>query len=89
MEVQAPTQESDTQLQQIHRWLDESTMEEIQELHQAQRKTGSTLLRTLTTSKLRHRQQQRSDRYLRQGMDETTEESRAADTVTTVAAVTQ
>ena len=89
MEVQAPTQESAMQLQQIHRWLDESTMEEIQELQQAQRKTGSTLLRTLTASKLRHRQQQRSDRYHRQGMDETTEESRAADTVTTVTAVTQ
>ena len=89
MEVQAPTQESDTQLQQIHRWLDESTMEEIQELQQAQRKTGSTLLRTLTASKLRHRQQQRSDRYHRQGMDETTEESRAADTVTKMTAVIQ
>ena len=77
------------QLQQIHRWLDESTMEEIQELQQAQRQTGSTLLRTLTASKLHHRQQQRSDRYHRQGMDETTEKSKAADTVTTVTAVTQ
>ena len=77
------------QLQQIHRWLDESTTEEIQDLQQAQQQTGSTLLRTLTASKLRHRQQQRSDRYHRQGMDETTEESRAADTVTTVTAVTQ
>ena len=89
MEVQAPTQESDMQLQQIHRWLEESTMEEIQELQQAQRKTGSTLLSTLTASKLRHRQQQRSDRYHRQGMDETTEESKATDTVTKVTAVTQ
>ena len=77
------------QLQQIQRWLDERTMEEIQELHQARRQTGSTLLRTLHTSKLRQRQQQRSDRYHRQGMDETTEESRAADTATTVMAVTQ
>ena len=76
-------------LQQIHRWLDESTMEEMQELQQAQRRTGSTLLRTLTASKLRHRQQQRNDRYHRQGMDETTEESRATDTVTTVEVVTQ
>ena len=89
MEAQEPTQESIMQLRQIQRWLDESTMEEIQELHQAQRWTGSTLLRTLTTSKLRHRQQQRSDCYHRQGMDETSEESRAADTVTTVKAVTQ
>ena len=32
MEAQAPTQESDMVLQQIHRWLDESTMEEMQEL---------------------------------------------------------
>ena len=64
-------------------------MEEIQELHQARRQTGSTLLRTITTSKLRQRQQQRRDRYHRQGMDETLEESRAADTVTTVTAVTQ
>ena len=88
-EVQVPTQESIVQLQQIQRWLDESTMEEIQELHQARRQTGSTLLRTLHTSKLRQRQQQRSDRYHRQGMDETPEESRAVDTVTTVTAVTQ
>jgi hypothetical protein len=89
MEIQVPTQESTMQLQQIQRWLDESTMEEIQELHQARRQTGSTLLRTLTTSKLRQRQQQRSDCYHRQGMDETPEELSAADTVTTVTAVTQ
>ena len=67
MEVQEPTQESTAQLRQIQRWLDESTLEEIQDLHQTQRLTGSTLLRTLSTSKLRHRQQQRSDRYHRQG----------------------
>ena len=89
MEAQEPTLESAMQLRQIQRWLDESTMEEIQELLQAQRWTGSTLLRTLTTSKLRHRQQQRSNRYHRQGMDEPTEEPRAADKVTTVKAVTQ
>ena len=74
METQEPTQESAIQLRQIQRWLDGSTMEEIQELHQEKRWTGSTLLRTLTTSKLRHRQQQRSDRYHRQGLDETTED---------------
>ena len=89
MEAQEPAQDLTMQLRQIQRWLDESTMEEIQELHQAQRWTGSTLLRTLTTSKLRHRQQQRSDRSHRQGMDETTEGSKAADTETTVTAVTQ
>ena len=76
-------------LQQIHRWLDESMMEEIQELQQAQRRTESTLLRTLTASKLRHRQQQRSDSSHRQGMDETTEESKATDTETTMTVVTQ
>ena len=76
-------------LQQIHRWLDESMMEEIQELQQAQRRAGSTLLRTLTACKLRHRQQHRSDRSHRQGMNETTEESKATDTETTVTAVTQ
>ena len=64
-------------------------MEEIQELHQEKRWTGSTLLRTLTTNKLRHRQQQRSDRYHEQGMNKTSEEPWAADTVTTVKAVTQ
>ena len=64
-------------------------IEEIQELQQAQRRAGSTLLRTLTASKLRHRQQQRSDRSHWQGMDETTEESKATDTETTVTAVTQ
>ena len=42
MEAQAPTQETDMALQQIHRWLDESMMEEIQELRQAQRRAGST-----------------------------------------------
>ena len=89
MEAQEPTQESTAQLRQIQRWLDESTLEEIQEFPQTQRWTGSTLLRTLTTNKLRHRQQQRSDRYHRQGMDETTEESRAVVTATTVTAVTQ
>jgi hypothetical protein len=89
MEVQVPTQESTMQLQQLQRWLDESTMEEIQELHKARRQKGSTLLRTLTTSKLCQRQQQRSDRYHRQGMDETTEELRAVDTATTVTAITQ
>ena len=57
------------QTMEFERWLDESTLEEIQELHQTHQWTGSTLLRTLTTSKLRHRQQQRSDRYHRQGMD--------------------
>ena len=64
-------------------------MEELQELYQTRRPTGSTLLRTSTTSKLRHSQQQRRDRYHRQGMDETTAESRAVDTATTVMAVTQ
>ena len=89
MEAQEPTQESTMQLRQIQRWLDESTMEEIQKPYQAQRWTGSTLLRTLTTSKLCHRQQQRSDHYHRQVMNETVEESKAAATVTTVKAVTQ
>ena len=37
MEVQEPTQESTAQLRQIQRWLDESTLEEIQEFLQTQR----------------------------------------------------
>ena len=64
-------------------------MEEIHELQQAQRRAGSTLLRTLTASKRRHRQQQRSDCSHRQGMDELMEESTATDTETTVTAITQ
>ena len=43
MEAQAPTQESDMALQQIHRWLDDSMLEEIQELQQAQRRAGTQL----------------------------------------------
>ena len=89
MEAPAPTQKTNMALQQIHRWLEESTMEEIHELQQAQRRAGSTLLRTLTASKRHHRQQQRSDRSHRQGMDEPTEESKATDTETTVTAITQ
>ena len=61
MEAQEPTQESTDQLQQIQRCLDESTLEEMQEPPQTQQWTESTLLRTLNTSKLRHRQQQRRD----------------------------
>ena len=87
--VQEPTQESTAQLRQIQRWLDESTLEEIQKFLQTQCWTGSTLLRTLNTSKLRHRQQQRRDRHHRQAMDETTEESRVAASETSVKAVTQ
>ena len=37
MEAQEPTQESAAQLRQIKRWLDESTLEEIQEFPQTQR----------------------------------------------------
>ena len=61
MEAKEPTQESNAPLSQIQLWLNESTLEEIQEFPQTQRWTGSALLRTLNTSKLRHRQQQRRD----------------------------
>jgi hypothetical protein len=54
---------SDSQLQQIHRWLEESTQEEIQEIPHLPRWTGSTLLQTLNTNKRLSRQQQRRDRH--------------------------
>ena len=62
-------QMSDSLLQQIHRWLEESTQEEIQEIPHLPRWTGLTLLRTLNTNKRHSREQQRRDRhYLHGGM---------------------
>jgi hypothetical protein len=62
-EAQEPTQTSVDRLQQIHRWLDESTWEEIQEILHLQQWAGSTLLRTLNTNKLQRRQQWFLDRH--------------------------
>jgi hypothetical protein len=90
MEAKEITQESTAQLQQIHRWLDESTMEEIQESRQPHQWIGSPLLRTLNINKIWHRQQQRRERHHRQMMmTETTEEVMAESRENTVKAVTQ
>jgi hypothetical protein len=62
-----PPQISDSQLQQIHRWLEESTQEEFQEIPNLPRWTGSTLLRTLKTNKRHSRQQQRRSRHYLKG----------------------
>ena len=58
---------SEGQLQQVHRWLEESTQEEIKEIPNLPRWTGSALLRTLNTNKRHSRQQQRRDRHYLQG----------------------
>ena len=62
-----PIQTSENQLQQVHRWLAESTQEEIEEISNIPRWKGSTLLRTLHTNKRHRQQQQRRDRLYLQG----------------------
>ena len=89
MEATVNTQESTAQIQQIHRWLDESTMEEIQESRQPHQWIGSPLLRTLNRNKIRHRQRQRRERQHRQSTPETTEELMAESHENTVKAVIQ
>jgi hypothetical protein len=60
-------QMSEGQLQQVHRWLEESTQEEIKEIPNLPRWAGSALLRTLITKNRHSRQQQRRDRHYLQG----------------------
>jgi hypothetical protein len=89
MEAPEITQEATAQLQQIHRWLDESTLEEIQESCQPRQWAGSSLQRTLNINKFRNRQQQRREQHHGQTMMETPEGLMAASHENTVKAVTQ